>query len=747
MERHGLPESNSGPALKAARIARCALVSLLIPALAPIALSRDAGAKDPPTAEERHSILRTIESPPGAPPPALLFAGGPADVDVERYTIDLQVFPATQTVAGTVRIEARSLVSALTRLDVDLRSELTVTGVRRGAFPAPWARVGHELQVTLDRAYTTGEAFDVTIDYNGTPPQLGFGAFTFNTHAGEPIISSLSEPYGARAWWACIDRPDDKAIVDMNLTVPDTLTGVSNGLLTATVINGDGTHTFQWRSSYPISTYLVSVAISNYTTWTDDYVPVTGGPAMPVHNWVYPEHATAAQQDFSATVPMLEFFSELFGEYPFVDEKYGHAIFTVGGAMEHQTATSYGSNLIVGDNRFDWVVAHELAHQWWGDAVGPASFSEIWLNEGFASYSEALWFEHLNGATGLQAYMASLDTRPFCGPLYNPTCGLFHRTVYDKGGWVLHMLRGVIGDTDFFDGLGDYYQTFKYDSATTDGLRTVMETASGRSLTAFFDRWVIQTGEPSYEWGWTAAATPAGWVVYVEVRQVQAGPPFQMPIPLRLSTASGAQDVVIDNTVGQEFFQMPPVASQPTGMMFDPDNWILKSAVPVTVADVDADGVPDALDNCPAAVNPDQADLDGDGAGNPCDPDDDNDGIADVDDCAPSDPFNEIPEDTVSGLVVTGGSTATLQWDADPLQGTGLTYDVLTGDSGSLAGAGGTGAESCFLSGLTMPQAVDTRTPAPGASFHYLIRTRTGCGTGPLAPASSGAPRTAPFCF
>src|SRR5262249_37518576 len=205
----------------------------------------------------------------------------------------------------------------------------------------------------------------------GTPPAVGYGAFTFQTHANgtQPIVSSLSEPTYARAWWPCIDRPDDKALVSMDLNVPSGLVAVSNGLLVATLPQGDGTVTYQWRSAYPISTYLVSAAISNYSTWTETYHPVSGAPDMLVQNWVYPELLSKAQQDFSVTVPMLTFFSNLFGEYPFVAEKYGHALFPFGGGMEHQTATSYGSAQVTGNNQYDWIVAHEMAHQWWGDSV------------------------------------------------------------------------------------------------------------------------------------------------------------------------------------------------------------------------------------------------------------------------------------------------------------------------------------------------------------------------------------------
>ena len=703
---------------------------------------------DPPETQERLQILlRQRELPPSGNLPAAPLAGGPANVDIDRYTIDLEVIPSQQKVDGSVRIQGRSLVAGLMQVDVNLRDEMNLTQVLLGPGPTGFTRGGHLLHVMLGRPYDVQEPFDITIDYDGTPPVTGFGSFLFATHLSQPIISSLSEPNGAPTWWPCVDRPDDKAIVDMNLTVPSALKGVSNGLLVATIDNGNGTKTWRWRSSYPISTYLVSVAISNYVTWTDFYVPVTGGPAMPVQHWVYPEHEFAARQDFSRTVPMLEFLSNLLGEYPFVAEKYGHAIFSNSGGMEHQTVTSYGAGLIRGDNRFDWIVVHEMGHQWFGDSVGPATWNDIWLNEGFASYVEALWWEHINGPAGYRSYMSELDSRPFCGTLYAPpsSCGLFGHTVYNKGAWVLHMLRGVMGDTDFFDGLRDYVVAFQEGNASTDGFRGIMETASGPSLASFFDRWVLQTGEPAYQWGWSAAQTPAGWVTYVRVGQTQAGAIFEMPIRVRVTTGSGSSDIVLQNTGRDQMFVLDPMPSQPTALALDPDAWILKTATMVAIADGDGDGVPDTVDNCPGVSNPAQSNIDGDTPGDACDPDKDGDGLFNIADCAPLDPLNQPPQTEVGGLQVLGGETAQLQWA--PLALTeGVFYDVLTGDPRDVPGAGGFGSATCLGSRLSASQTTDVRIPGLGASFYYLVRPGNACGAGPLGDDSAGSPRSSNAC-
>ncbi len=669
-------------------------------------------------------------------------------IDVESYTIDLQVSLSPDRVDGTVLIEARSLTAGLTSMVVGLHSQLGITSIATGVIPLSYSRAGGAVTITLDRPYAVGELIQVAITYGGTPPITGFGgqAFDFDSHSTGPIISSLSEDEFATAWWPCVDVPSDKAIVSMDLTVPAGLVGVSNGVLAGTV-SGPGTETFQWRHAHPISTYLVSVAISNYVMLGDTYTPVTGGPDMPVQHWVYPQLAANAAQDFIATVPMLEFFSSTFGEYPYVNEKYGHALFTFGGAMEHPTVSSYGAGLIRGDNLYDWVVAHELAHQWFGDMVTLAGWPEIWLNEGFASYSEALWAEHLGGAPALRNWMLGVYDGPYCGTVYDPEgggCQLFGNTVYDKGAWVLHMLRGVVGDADFFQGVRDYVTGFAYSNASTQELRAVMEAASGRDLAGFFDRWVYQSGEPVYQWGWSAASTPAGWVTYVHIDQTQPGAPFIMPIDLRIQSPSGGVTVTVESTGASQDFALPPVASQPTGVLFDPDLWILKTSMAVPLGDSDADGVPDTADNCPEQSNAAQADLDADDLGDPCDPDLDGDGRDNAADCAPADPTAQQPPAEVTGVVASGDVSIRLDWDPDP--GGSATYDALRGGIGDLLPQGGTAGAVCFAPGLPVTHVVDSDSPAPGEGVYYLIRSINACGTGTLGTDWSGSPRQGPAC-
>jgi aminopeptidase N len=507
------------------------------------------------------------------------------DFDVKYWNIALDVTDLNgHLITGHVTTIAEPVVDGVSEVQYNFNNVMTVDSVKAAGQIVDYTHSNDIITADLDRTYDTGETFTTIVYYHGHPEASGFGSFTWNTHNGQPIISTLSEPEGARDWWPCKDRPNDKADTsDIFITVPDDLVATSNGTLISNVDNGNGTRTFHWHNHYPITTYLVCVSISNYQSFTDWYV-TTEGDSMPIVNYVYPEHYANAVTDLSVTAGAIEFFATKFGEYPFLEEKYGHSIFPWGGAMEHQCNTSYGQGLIRGDHRYDYIVVHELSHQWFGDMISPDIWPEIWMNEGFASYAEPLYFENLEGFQAYHDYMVNdnwvVDPS---GPIYDPDELFSGNTVYNKGSWVLHMLRGVMGDMAFFAGLHAYATdpTFMYKVTTTRQFQAVMEQFYGDDLGWFFDEWVWGMNRPWYGYSWMSEDLGNGqYEIFFHINQNQPSPaPNVFTMPIQLYPRISGQDTLITvfNDSRSDDFRFV-VNGNPSTIRFDPNDWILKTA-------------------------------------------------------------------------------------------------------------------------------------------------------------------------
>lgn len=517
---------------------------------------------------------------------------GQDNFDALYYAIELDINPNTEIVTGTVTMQAAATVDGVNSAQMHLANNMTVDGIGSDGVSYNHIHNGvwnSYVDITLNDTYNTGETFEVSISYHGTPSQTGFKGFDFDWRNGVPNISTLSEPYGARTWWACKDIPSDKAdSVDLWVTVPEDLVVSSNGLLMSDTNNGDGTRTFHWHESYPITTYLVSLAITNFETQRDWYINADGD-SLPVDYYAYPEVASIAFDHFSTTPLIMEVLAGLFGEYPFMDEKYGNTMFPWGGAMEHQTNTSYGENLIYNDY-YRIVNVHEVVHQWYGDLISPATWNHIWLNEGFASYGEALWHE-FNPDGGFEDYKAHMASQnriadDYGGTIYVPDEQLDDvgrifsgRLTYDKASWVLHMLRGVIGDEDFFEGIRQYRYDpqFAFGDATTEEFRDKMESVCGMDLDWFFEHWIYGEYYPKYDWGWNPSANGDGtYDLNMTIYQTQNWQIFKMPIDIVVHFANAPSQTVTawDSLAVQDFtFTFDHF---PTEVEFDPDEWILR---------------------------------------------------------------------------------------------------------------------------------------------------------------------------
>ena len=494
------------------------------------------------------------------------------DFDVLHYEFDWKLDFESRWIEGKAAIKIRSLTS-MDSVSLHLADKMNVTGITQDKTPVSFIHQNDLLEIYPLRTPNPDEELTVIISYSGSPES----GLNFSYHGNDPIIWSLDEPIGAREWFPCYDIPSDKATVKMHITVADDMIVASNGDLIDVTSHPDHTKTYTWEENYPLSTYLISIAATNYETFSDVYN--SGSETMEVLYYAYPEHLTQAQEDFSITVPMIEFYADVFGEYPFLEEKYGMAEIPGNASMEHQTCTSLSSNRVTGTHDYDYLIAHELAHQWWGDLVTLTDWEDIWLNEGFATYSEALWAENLYGLEGLKSIMTNFRDIYFTlhdgqeHAIYDPPLGhLFCEIEYEKGAWVLHMLRFVVGDDNFWEILKEYAQIYAFSNASTEDFRAVCEQIYGGDLTWFFDQWIYEAGYPIYQFGWGYSSPNT---VRVVINQIQEDfPLFSLPVELVFVFPSGTVKKVIWVDEEQNFFQFD-LSEKPLQVLFDPDSWIL----------------------------------------------------------------------------------------------------------------------------------------------------------------------------
>jgi aminopeptidase N len=504
---------------------------------------------------------------------------GDSTYDATYYKLDLNITYTPSNLVGKVTVNAKA-VQSLTSFFLDLYSSMVVDSVKENTSTLSYVHNDNTLVITLGHTVAAGNAFSVDVYYHGYPSSSGFGSFTFGSHNGNPCIYTLSEPYGARDWWPCKDTPADKAdSVDVWITAPSYYTSVSNGLLMDSVINNDGTKTYKWHESYPIAPYLVSLAMANYTL-DKQYFKYTETDSMPVTHYIYPENITSAKSSIEKTPAMLKIFSDKFGLYPFIREKYGHAQFGWGGGMEHQTCTSLGAF-------GDIIVAHELSHQWFGDMVTCKTWQDIWLNEGFATFCEAVYTEAVSGHDAYVSYIKSKmnNAASASGSVYvqdiSTVASIFDSDrSYAKGGVILHMLRGILGDSLFFSALRTYLHSsdLAYNSATTSDFQKAVESVYGSSLSYFFNEWIYGENFPKYFVSWsTLTGDKSNYITTITIDQTTNTNPsfFTMPVQIKLSNPNNDTTATFFNNMQSQTFSVT-TSFKPSQVTLDPNNNILK---------------------------------------------------------------------------------------------------------------------------------------------------------------------------
>ncbi len=510
--------------------------------------------------------------------------------DLIKYNLDITIDPVATTISGSNTLSFVALQS-ISAVQVRLSSAFAVnasTGVQVNGVNRTFTRSGVTMTIQLGRTYAVGEAFDVKVTYSGVPTTGGFGSITFRTRtSGAREVFTLSETDFAHTWFPAKENNLDKCIADMRFTVPNTMKVASNGVLQSVTDAGGGRNTYFWKTNLPTATYLYCFSATNFNEYTQtwNFTPDSGpSVSMPVSFWLYPESDNTTNRNaWFNCLNMLTAFSpdSRLGLYPFASEKYGMYQFGFGGGMEHQTCTGQGTFQ-------ESVTAHELGHQWFGDNVTCATWNHIWLNEGFATYTEALWEEWKPGSSGLQALknaMAARRPSSVNGTVWCPTTTDMNRIFsttfsYRKGGWVAHMLRGVMGDAAFFQAMKDYRTIYGGGSATTEELQAVCEAVHGSSLDYFFQQWVYQPGAPTYQIAWqNVSAGSGGTQKYVElyINQTQSAsyPRYTMPLDMRLTPAVGPITTQKVTNSGATQHLLIPVSGQINNLQIDPDVWVL----------------------------------------------------------------------------------------------------------------------------------------------------------------------------
>ena len=507
-----------------------------------------------------------------------------SNYDITYLRAEWSIDPRIYFMAGKVTYYFRAL-DDLTQMFFDFSDSMIVQrylfhGVTTFNPPRPG---DNSVQIDFGLTIPTGRIDSVTIFFIGEPASTGMGSFTQSSHNGDSIIWTLSEPYGASDWFPCKNTLTDKIdSLDIIVTLPIADRVGTAGVLVQDTTVDNSMHIMHWRSRYPIATYLIGISVTNYAE-IDEYAPLTSGDTVKVIEYIYREDSATY---VGSIIPMIQLYSNLFGDYPFIKEKYGHAQWNWGGGMEHQTMS-----FVYHPGIFE-LIAHELGHQWFGDKITCASWQDIWLNEGFATYLAGLTYENLAPEywypyklTNLVRALRDSTGSVFCEDTTDVARIFSSSLTYSKGMYLLNMLRWKLGDDIFFSAIDQYINdpNLCYGFAHTSDLQQHLEEVSGENLDEFFSDWFYGKGYPSYDIKWL---NNSDGTVSIRVNQSQNNPSvsfFEMLLPIELKDAADHDTIIrLQNDYDGQFYFAGPFSFVPDTLKFDPDLWIASTHNVVT---------------------------------------------------------------------------------------------------------------------------------------------------------------------
>jgi len=501
-------------------------------------------------------------------------------IDVQHYTFRLTLGDANDSIRGEATLDVRLVAEGISSVTLDLigrgedRKGMVVTSVTRDGRPLAYVQSPDRLVIRLDAPSAAGERQQYTIVYEGVPAD---GLFIGRNRHGDRTFFADNFPDRARGWIPTVDHPSDKAACEFAVTAPSRYQVVASGrLIEETDLGGELTLT-RWRESAPIATYLMVIGVARFAVAHLGRVE-----GVPVQTWVYPQDRDPGFFDFARAGRSLEFFSHRVGPYAY--EKLANVQSTTRyGGMENAGNIFYGERAVTGARRVEGTVVHEVAHQWFGDAVTESDWNHAWLSEGFATYFAHLFDEWAYGRERLVAGMVRDREAVARFRDANPDLRVVDRRVpirqvlspytYQKGGWVLHMLRRMVGDAVFRTGVSAYYARYRNGNALSEDFARVMEEVSGRNLSRFFRQWLYEPGHPSLAVTWRYDA--AAQAIDLAVDQTQDGPAFAFDLDVGVVGANGARRVATVSVAERRQTFTVPAAAEPASLELDPDAWLL----------------------------------------------------------------------------------------------------------------------------------------------------------------------------
>jgi aminopeptidase N len=467
-------------------------------------------------------------------------------IDVLHYNFRVTLYDDTDEIEGVASIDVQFLEAGLKELTLDLASQasgkgMLVTNVTSQDKPVTFEHKNDRLRLQLAAPASPGQKVTYQVAYHGIPRS---GLRTGKNRHGERTFFSENWPDKARQWLPMLDHPYDKATSEFLITAPAQYQVVSGGLLETETDLGNGRRLTHWKQSVPIASWLNAIGVAQFASHHAGSVK-----GVPLETWVY-------HQDGDRVTPLLEgsarrvleFYTERVGAYPY-QKLAGVQAAGVSGGTEHASAIFYGENNVTGRGVTN-LVAHEVAHQWFGDSVTEKDWDDVWLSEGFATYFTLLFVEHDSGRA---AFLDGLDRSRnivFAAEKRNPALAVVHDNlsdtkrvlnalVYQKGGWTLHMLRGILGTEPFWAGIREYYRRYRDRNASTAEFQRVMEETSGKDLAWFFRQWLYRAGSPELSGSWHY--TPERKVIEIELSQVQPGDPYRLPLEFGIAAEGRAE--------------------------------------------------------------------------------------------------------------------------------------------------------------------------------------------------------------